>query len=255
MSILAFLLSLLPVPPLFFYFARGERVLLKSELFWTAAGFGFLVAIPIGLIEIGLLKFLALGTSFDTYFAITAFGLVALPEELGKYLILIGFVLRHADFDRPRSAFLYGLGISLGFATFENLAYVAHATNWTTVGLTRAITAVPTHAIAGALMGGFAARALAGAQLAWRSYLLALVVPVGLHGFYDFAVLSATSGAQHLHGTPFFPLWVYMGLLCFTIFVIGAAAIAAPRLLSNDDHQVRLRRIVRPASRRDIGSS
>lgn len=249
MPFIAFLLSLLPLPPLLLYFSRGRRRVLATELFWTAAGFGFLAAMPIAVVEQVLAKLFADSTNLDSYAAMTAFLIAALPEELGKYTILVGFVLGHADFERPQNAFLFGLAVSLGFATIENISYVAMASQWTAVALIRAVSAVPLHATTGALMGAFAARALVYDDRAGLFYGLAFAVPAMLHGCYDFAVMTVAYGFHDEHGAPSFPLWVYVLFLIVTFTMTGIAAANASRLVPSEHQAMRLSRAARSTAR------
>jgi RsiW-degrading membrane proteinase PrsW (M82 family) len=244
MPFIAFLLSLLPLPPLVLYFSRGQRRVLATELFWTAAGFGFLAAMPIAVVEQVLSKLFADSTSLDSYAAMTAFLIAAIPEELGKYIILVGFVLGHADFERPQDAFLFGLAVSLGFATIENVSYVAMASQWTVVALTRAVSAVPVHATTGAVMGAFASRALVYDDRAGLLYGLAFVVPALLHGCYDFAVMTVAYGFEGQHGAPSFPLWIYVLLMVATFTMTGIVAANASRLVPSEHQAARLSRAV-----------
>jgi len=230
MSVFALLLSLLPVPVLLAYFTRGDRRLLRCELFWISAGLGFIAAMPIGLLEMALMRLVGASGSLDAYAATHGFLFAALPEEVGKYLILMRFIVRHADFTRPPDAALFGLAISLGFATFENFGYVAAASDWTAVALLRDLTAVPMHAAAGFLMGFFAARALTDDGRRTLYGALALAAPLALHGTYDFAVITTSAALQHLHGHAALPAWIYAMLLCLALAAIGLCGWFVPRL-------------------------
>jgi RsiW-degrading membrane proteinase PrsW (M82 family) len=83
--------------------------------------------------------------------------------------------------------------VSLGFAALENVLYVMQSGFET--GIMRAFTSVPGHAIFGVFMGYFYGHAkLAEAQgraSEMREYLtLSLLVPLLLHGVYDFIAFS-----------------------------------------------------------------
>jgi len=116
-----------------------------------------------------------------------AFTLAALPEELCKFAILMWFVRKHSDFDEPMDGLVYGSAASLGFATLENLIYV-DVGGWNTA-IARATTAVPLHAMLGALMGDYIARSKFEPQRQVSLLVRALLYPLILHGMYNAPLL------------------------------------------------------------------
>src|SRR4051812_19640135 len=56
--------------------------------------------------------------------AATAFIVVALTEELVKFIILRFYAYRRKSFDEPLDGIVYSVVISMGFATLENIMYV-----------------------------------------------------------------------------------------------------------------------------------
>ena len=121
------------------------------------------------------------------------FGVVALAEEGAKYVLLKRRTWRNPEFNCQFDGVVYGVFVSLGFALWENIEYVALFGLGTAA--IRAVTAVPGHACFGVFMGawyGMAKRRegagdLAGAK---RMRTRALLIPALLHGFYDFAASS-----------------------------------------------------------------
>lgn len=125
--------------------------------------------------------------------------LVALVEELGKYLVLKALTWRHRAFNYRFDGIVYAAATALGFAAFENFGYVARF--GLRVALSRSITAVPGHCIDGILMGLFygqskvyATRGERRRSALWR--VLAVLAPTLEHGLYDFAAGSASDGVQ-----------------------------------------------------------
>ena len=115
--------------------------------------------------------------------------LVALVEEFGKYFILKRCTWKHKAFNYRFDGIVYAVVTALGFAAFENMAYVADS--GLSTALIRAVSAVPGHCVDGILMGIFYGQAkcfYARGQKgrAWRYRFLALAVPTAEHGFYDF---------------------------------------------------------------------
>jgi RsiW-degrading membrane proteinase PrsW (M82 family) len=122
-----------------------------------------------------------------------AFVLAALIEELAKWAALVGVVYRWREFDEPIDGLIYGVAIALGFATLENFMFLRG--RGLAIAWQRAVFAVPAHALFGGCMGFYVGRAKfarADAGRAWqvgRAFALSLLLPIGFHGAYDFALL------------------------------------------------------------------
>ena len=127
------------------------------------------------------------------YHFIMYFCVVALVEEGVKYLFL-RTTWNNPAFNYRFDAVVYGVAVGLGFAAAENLLYMFYLG----VGITplRAVTAIPLHCICGVFMGHYYGMAAACEryqliQKQKQYHILSLLVPVMVHGFYDFA---ATTG-------------------------------------------------------------
>ncbi len=145
------------------------------------------------------------------------FGVVAFSEEGAKYVLLKRKTWNNPEFNCQFDGVVYSVFVSLGFALWENIGYVAMY--GLTTALVRAVTAVPGHACFGVFMGawyGMAKRRDGAGDAAGAASLRrrALLVPALLHGFYDF-----TATYENME----------MGLI-FLVFVI-AMFIAANRLV------------------------
>ena len=127
--------------------------------------------------------------------AILYFIFVALSEEGFKYLLLRYRTWKEPNFNCTFDGVVYAVFVSLGFAIIENIKYV-FAYGLATA-LVRAVTAVPGHACFGVFMGVFYGLAKRhqfdpDGGAACRKYgIAALVVPVLLHGLYDFTATSS----------------------------------------------------------------
>ena len=121
--------------------------------------------------------------------ALLYFIVVALSEEGFKYLLLKVRTWNSPHFNCQFDGVVYAVFVSLGFALWENIAYVLRFGFGTAVA--RAVTAVPGHACFGVFMGvwyGVAKRYdLAGyMEESAHARKMALWIPILLHGVYDF---------------------------------------------------------------------
>jgi RsiW-degrading membrane proteinase PrsW (M82 family) len=148
-----------------------------------------------------------------------AFFTAAIPEELFKLIVVRGYSARHREFDEPMDGIVYGVAASLGFATLENVLYVGQG--GIGVAVMRAITAVPGHAFFGAVMGYFVGQSRFAATGRARAAVLAYVVPVILHGLYDFPLLTLQNFTEKPPGAE---LALLAGLAFGTLVVAGVTA-------------------------------
>lgn len=168
----------------------------------------------------------ALITSSNPYVVGTAkaFLLAAVPEELAKFAVLVGYSIRQKDFDEPMDGIVYGVSVSLGFAVLENVMYVFGGGFQT--ALSRAVTAVPAHAMFGAIMGYYAGRAVFSKHLKKTLFAKALLIPILLHGLYDVTPLVFRAAKQLDVSIPF-P--VSVALLIMFVFVVQLQVRVAAR--------------------------
>ncbi|MBQ1423255.1 MAG: PrsW family intramembrane metalloprotease [Lachnospiraceae bacterium] len=124
------------------------------------------------------------------------FIVVAVSEEGFKYLLMKKAPWNHPAFNCVFDGVVYAVAISLGFALWENIGYVMQFGFGTAI--VRAVTAVPGHASFGVFMGalyGAAKRAsLYGDEVTSKKLRSqAVLLPVILHGLYDF-IATGESG-------------------------------------------------------------
>lgn len=116
-----------------------------------------------------------------------AFILTASIEEFFKWFIFYYMIYRLADFDHPYDGIVYGVSISLGFATVENVLYLLNYGVEFAIG--RAILPVSSHALFGVIMGYYFGRAKFTSNR--KLFLwISLTVPILLHGIYDYILLQ-----------------------------------------------------------------
>lgn len=121
------------------------------------------------------------------------FGVVGCTEEGLKYLFVNHGTWKSREFNCLFDGIVYCISVSLGFALMENILYVFNY--GLSVAWVRAITAIPGHACFGIFMGvwyGMAKKAQDRAQYG-RSTLyriMAFIIPVLIHGTYDYLATS-----------------------------------------------------------------
>ena len=148
---------------------------------------GCIITIPVGFIE-GFLMVPGKAYTGLASAAWNAFVVAALTEELFKFIALYLLIWKNRHFNEKFDGIVYACFISLGFAGIENILYVTDG--GISVGITRAFTAIPAHALFGVLMGyQFGLARFYPKERAWRLFL-ALWLPIMLHGIYDFILMS-----------------------------------------------------------------
>jgi RsiW-degrading membrane proteinase PrsW (M82 family) len=168
---------------------------------WTAFLLG---AASISLLGVVRAPFMSLLTAPENPWIAQAmhslFG-VALPEEAVKILVIAAVSARRRPFADPMDTVVYGAAAGLGFAAYENLAYlVQHAEMWQSLAALRSVLTVPFHGALGIIAGAYLAIARSGTALGahrhhrdWArisSRILVLLGPTALHAAFDFPLLT-----------------------------------------------------------------
>lgn len=178
------IVSLAPVVIILFYIYFRDKyekeplgLLLKSLIA------GALIVIPVIFTEM-LLSALAPEGGKISDAAWKAFAVAGMTEELFKFLALYLLVWKSPSFNEKFDGIVYAVFVSLGFAAVENVLYVLKGGY--SVALSRAITAVPAHALFGVRMGYYFGIAHMYPELRKKYLRLAFFIPFLLHGIYDF---------------------------------------------------------------------
>lgn len=188
------LLSVLPSIILFVVVWRGDRYEKEPpKLLVKLFLLGALTTVSAFIIELLFSDFI-LGSCDPQgmlFLIIDNFLVVAVAEEAGKYFVLKKVTWKHPAFNYTFDAVVYAVTVSLGFATLENMLYLVDGGFGTAV--MRALFSVPGHFIDALYMGyyyGFARYSEAfGDERLRKKYLRqAFIVPVLIHGFYDFCL-------------------------------------------------------------------
>jgi RsiW-degrading membrane proteinase PrsW (M82 family) len=187
--------AIVPSVLLAWYFHSRDVHPEPTRVVWATFGLGVLCVIPVLAVALPLSEVLEPLRGSPAAGTADAFITAAIPEELFKFVVLFVYASRHRAFDEPMDGIVYGVIASLGFATLENLLYSLSG-GLHIAGL-RAVTAVPSHAFWGAIMGYYVGQAKFGDPGARKAMLArALLWPMLLHGLYDTPLLSLKRTAE-----------------------------------------------------------
>ena len=189
MSILILLTALLPVAILVFYIYRKDKNLpeptgqLVKAFFYgvISAPSSFFISIPLGMMGLYLVEdTTVLGSVSSAFFG------AAIPEESAKLFVLWLVLRKNPFFDEKMDGIVYAVCVSLGFAAFENILYLFSDTeSFLSIGIVRAIFAVPGHFCFGILMGYYYSIAKFYPKSSIKNKILVLLAPIIVHGLYD----------------------------------------------------------------------
>jgi RsiW-degrading membrane proteinase PrsW (M82 family) len=168
---------------------------------WAAFLLGAASISLLGLVRAPFMALLAAPQDPWTAQAVHSIFGVALPEEAVKILVIVAVSARRRPFADPMDSVVYGAATGLGFAAYENLAYlVQHAEMWRSLAVLRSVLTVPFHGALGVIAGAYLAIARSGTALGahrhhrtWArlsSRLMMLFAPLALHTGFDFPLLT-----------------------------------------------------------------
>ncbi|MBR0138349.1 MAG: PrsW family intramembrane metalloprotease [Erysipelotrichaceae bacterium] len=159
------------------------------------------------------------------YYALDAFLVVALSEEISKYFFLKLFSWRSSNFNSSFDGLIYSVFTGTGFALGENILYVFQGGLET--GLMRSVTAIPAHVAFAVLMGVFYSDAKLQQRMgnpagAKENRKMGVIAATLAHGAYDFCLFT---------GSDFFMI-VWFGIMALLYVIIFAVVKAR----SKKDH-------------------
>jgi RsiW-degrading membrane proteinase PrsW (M82 family) len=144
-----------------------------------------------------------------------AFFEAAIPEELSKWIIFFLLIKNAKHFDQYYDGILYAIFISMGFALIENILYVVDGGIGTAI--MRAILSVPGHMLFAVPMGYFLSISkFEHGNISVYHILMSILVPVLLHGTFDFILMFMSSIAD---SSGLFALFLFVIFLFFDIYL------------------------------------
>ena len=181
------LITIVPSILILLYFFVSDKFKEPKSTIALVFVLGILICFPAGILNSFMIE--NFGTNeFRKQLTYSFLG-PAWTEEILKFLILYTVVLRRNEFNERMDGIVYGVVVSLGFATYENYDYVFRvAETWdmlpSQMAIIRSYTAVPMHGLNGAIMGFYFGMYAFTANK--KFLILSLLVPFLLHGFYNF---------------------------------------------------------------------
>jgi protease PrsW len=153
--------------------------------------------------------------------ALESFLVVAPSEELVKLAVVLIFAWSNRNFNERFDGIVYTGAAAIGFALAENIFYVLDL--GLTVGILRAVTAIPGHTFTGVLMGYYVGKAKFSETTSARNLniLKGFLIAYSLHALYNTLVLSDTAAALLM-----VPLVIFYFVIGTRILREGSAAAA-----------------------------
>ena len=149
------------------------------EMILSTFFIGFLLCLPAGILN----NYLIFSREIPGDYVYLA----GLTEETLKFMALFFFIRKRVEFNEPMDAIVYGVIVSLGFATFENISYVYQGNfeiDSFSLAIMRAVSAIPLHATCGIIMGYFFG--LYAFTHSKQFLIKSIIFPMGIHATYNF---------------------------------------------------------------------
>lgn len=182
-----------------YFYLRDKYETEPVSVVLRAFVFGALLVFPAMVIEYALKQEGTIMGSPWSQSLVTGF-----LEEFLKWFVLYYFIYQNVEFDERYDGIVYGVSVSLGFATIENIFYLfAYGIHQ---AFFRALLPVSSHALFGVIMGYYLGKAKFSDQTVKRRLVaFAFFAPAILHGIYDYILT-------------FFHHWIYL-MIPFMIYL------------------------------------
>jgi protease PrsW len=223
LRVFSFFAAIVPPFVILVYFLTAVRIRVDADKVWESFGFGACVAFPVVVVAQIYEKTFGYGDGFLESSINHAFLGAAVPEETFKLIALLTLISSQLHTLKPSQVFTLSIAVACGFACLENVLYIVDNDNWHFVALMRSISAVPGHAFVGALMGFFAVKAAEG-QYKGIYWALALILPILLHGLYDFPLFAISNFGKVADGPPTGFAWLFVLMFILVVIIEGVVA-------------------------------
>jgi RsiW-degrading membrane proteinase PrsW (M82 family) len=216
--------ALLPIAILVYYIVRKDKnspepagQLIKAFLFGVLSiPVSMCISVPLEMLGVFVDNPVTVGEAVAT-----SFWGAAIPEEIAKFVMLWLVLRNNRYFDEKMDGIVYAVCVSLGFAAFENVMYLmSNQQDFLSVGIGRALFAVPGHFCFGIAMGYYYSLAKFYPQASAKTKALVLVAPIIIHGLYD-SILFVSSVTPAISGI----LMVAFLIFCHKMWKFGSKKI------------------------------
>lgn len=173
------------------YFYRKDKYEPEPQrLVLRTAGFGVLAAVPVAIV----------GEPFNELFFVAAVIVAPIIEELAKFAVVRFTIYNNREFNEPMDGIVYAAAAALGFASIENVGYIAH--QYSHEGLLsasstfvfRALLSVPGHVLFSSLWGYALGRAkFQPRELRARTIVLGLLLSMLGHALFNLFLIVGLS--------------------------------------------------------------
>lgn len=189
--------------------------------------YGMLAAVIAALIEIGFsLPLKTFGAKLlETFpllfFLFYHFIIIALVEEVAKFLVVREKVIKDPEFDEPVDAMLYMIIVALGFAALENILVLFLGKGSPLLGQALVITifrfigATFLHALCSGTLGYFLALSFFETKKRTKLLVKGLVLAIILHGLFNISIIGIE---KNLFFSVVFLIILLTGLALFVSF-------------------------------------
>ena len=200
-KIFLFLTAILPTLALLLFFMYSDKFKEPKKTVLSTFILGIFIIAPLQVFHYGTVMIIGEPIEYNAFFK--AFFASAFLEELFKFCVLFFFCTKFTEFNEPMDGIVYGITASLGFAFWENLQYIympdREISESLQVAWSRTFTAVPGHAFDGVIMGFFIGRHYFRDYKTNTNLILALLIPVTLHGFYDWVLMEESINRNFMY--------------------------------------------------------
>jgi len=207
MNYILLYLSILPSILLGFYIYKKDIVEKEPVSLLIRSFVGGIISGIIVILLSVILKINEFPLDTPSQIIFYSFILVSLIEESTKFIMTYLLAYKNREFNYQYDGIVYASFVSLGFATYENLLFVFEQSNIQTA-LYRGLLTVPAHVFFAIFMGYYLGiakhyRRYNSKKKEKRYLLLSYIIPIILHGFFDYCLFSKS----------------FTGLIYFLIFI------------------------------------
>ena len=196
-TIIAFLLALIPGFAWLIYFLRKDVLPEPKRKIMRVFLAGMIISVPVLIFEIWLLGDLErINMESKTFLVIKCIFVVALIEEMFKYLTVRFSILKTSSIDEPIDVPLYMIVAALGFATIENIILFYNQSTMLldspfVLVFSRFLGATLLHVLCSGIIGYFLAQSFYHLKQRRILLIIGFILAISLHASFNFFLESS----------------------------------------------------------------